>query len=95
MSKSIIQKNENECFVCGCCRGLERHHVIYGTSGRKLSEQYGLTVSLCYEHHRGRHGVHGMDGKELSNQLHIVAQTAFEGLYGHDEWMRIFGRNYL
>lgn len=95
MSKSIIQKNENECFVCGCCRGLERHHVIYGTAGRKLSEQYGLTVSLCYEHHRGRHGVHGMDGKELSNQLHIVAQTAFERLYGHDEWMRIFGRNFL
>lgn len=95
MSKSIIQKNKHECFICGSQHGLERHHVIFGTSGRRLSEKYGLTVMLCYEHHRGRYGVHGMDGKELNRQLHVVAQTAFEGIHGHDKWMTIIGKNFL
>lgn len=95
MSKSIIQENNTECFICGSQYGLERHHVIFGTAGRKLSERYGLTVMLCYEHHRGRHGVHGMDGKELNRQLHIVAQTAFEGIHGHEKWMEIIGKNFL
>lgn len=48
MSKSILQ-SEKECFMCGTVLNLERHHVIFGTAGRKISDKLGLTVWLCHE----------------------------------------------
>lgn len=33
---------------------------------------------------------HGDHDKDLER----LAQEAFEERYGHDEWMRIFGKNY-
>ena len=32
----------------------EEHHVVFGAGQRQLSEEYGLKVYLCREHHRGR-----------------------------------------
>lgn len=95
-TESIIQKDD-DCFNCGR-KGNPRneiHHCIKGTSGRKLSEKFGLKVSLCPECHRGTYGVHGREGKDLDRWLKKIAQTSFEREYSHEEWMRIFGRNYL
>jgi len=92
MAKSIIQSRK-ECLFCGALSRLEKHHCIHGTANRKLAEKYGLTVWLCAEHHRGRNGVHmNMD---LDRELKKLAQHYFELRYTHEEWMMIFGKNYL
>lgn len=90
--KSILQ-NEKQCFLCGCQNLIEDHH-IFGGANRTLSEKYGLKVYLChYCHNEPPNGVHF--NKERNRQLQAQAQEAFEKLYSHDEFMRIFGRNYL
>ena len=92
--QSIIQK-EKVCYFCGRTDHLEEHHCISGSGFRKLAEKYGLKVWLCEMCHRdGKTGVHGQ-GLRKKRQLQKVAQRAFERLYGHAEWMRIFMRNYL
>ena len=46
VSKSIMQRGEPRCFICGKTVDLERHHVMAGTANRKLSEKYGLHTVL-------------------------------------------------
>lgn len=102
MKKSIIQ-SEKECFIeaystdgqrCVCNGALERHHCLHGTANRKLADQYGLTVWLCREHHTGNHGVH--NDSILDNWLKQIAQKKFEEKCGsREDFMRIFGRNYI
>lgn len=90
--KSIIQKDKC-CYVCGNTR-VHDHH-IFGNSNRKKSEQYGLKVWLCYEHHNGSiNGVH-TGNQVLMNELRQLGQKAFEKKYGHDQFMKIFNKNYL
>ena len=91
--KSIIQKDK-ECYICGRTVGLELHHCIHGRGRRKLATEYGLTVWLCPYHHRdAKHGVHGDASLDL--WFKQLAQNCFEIIWDHEEWMRIFGRNYL
>lgn len=106
---SILTTDMKHCYVCkrhypksGSCElgfispvsRCEVHHIFFGAY-RKLSTEYGLIVPLCYEHHQGTNGVHGKNGHELDISLKVEAQKKFEELYGHEEWMRRFGRNYL
>ena len=88
---SILQK-EKCCLVCKTTRNLERHHVLYGPN-RPKSEKYGLVVWLCAEHHRGNQCVHFQ--KQFNEELHQLAQMAFEEKYGSELFMQEFGRNYL
>lgn len=90
--KSILQ-TEKECFVCQNTLNLELHHCIHGTANRRLSDQYGLTIWLCHEHHTGRYGVHF--NKDLDDEIKKMAQLGFELEYGHKKWMSIFGKNYV
>ena len=92
MGKSIMQQGER-CFLCGRMTDLECHHVMSGTANRKLSEQYGLKVYLCREHHTGDTGVH--KNREKADSLKRLAQIAFEARHSHDEWMQIFRKIYL
>ena len=91
MGKSILQKGER-CFICGRVTGLECHHVLGGPN-RKWSDKYGLTVMLCHEHHTGKNGV--QYDRKAGDALKRLAQIAFEARYSHDEWMKIFRKNYL
>lgn len=48
--KSIVTKYTGICFFCG--RPAEgEHHLIFGTSGRGLSEKDGLKVPTCNNCH--------------------------------------------
>lgn len=93
--ESVIQK-ERECWVCGTTVGLHRHHCIYGTSGRKISEKYGFTVYLCREHHEGMTGVHMNPNKGVDLALKQLCQRYFENNIGsHDLFISKFGKSYL
>lgn len=90
---SIIQSSK-ECYVSGAEYGLNEHHVFKG-SRRKLSEKYGLKVWLRSDIHRLMHD-HNQPYETLENDLKAIAQQAFENNGGtRDDFMRIFGANYL
>lgn len=90
--KSIMQ-NKPQCWVCGSPK-VELHHVFYGTGLRKLSDEYGCTVYLCPVHHRESPlGIHF--DRDLDGLVKKLTQRKFEEAHGHDEFIRVFGRNYL
>ena len=91
MARSILQDKDDGCLLCGNPY-TEEHHVMFGTANRKLSEKYGLKVYLCAGHHRGDLGVH--HNAELDKSLKRMAQTKFEEMYSHEEWMKVFKENY-
>lgn len=88
-------QDKKSCIVCGTTYGLHRHHIIYGTANRKNSEKYDLTCWLCQEHHIGTTGVHGKYGEHLDAALKKLAQIEFEKTHTREEFINIFGRNYL
>ena len=58
-AKSIMQPDQDKhCYLCMLLhddyheKNVEEHHVIPGTWGRGKSEELGLKVYLCVEHHR-------------------------------------------
>lgn len=92
--KSIIQADTTHCYVCNRM-GTEIHHPLNG-SNRKISDRMGLTVGLCYTHHRGEQGVHGKDGNDLRIELKQVAQEVYEERIGtREEFIRTFGKSWL
>ncbi len=102
MAKSIMHnKEDGTCYLCMLLRDdfdtrrdLQEHHVIPGTANRRLSEQYGLKVYLCIEHHMvGPYAVH--NNIRLRRLLQANAQIAFERKYSHEKWMKVFGRNFI
>lgn len=91
--KSVFQ-DEKVCFVCGTTHDIEEHHIIYGTSNRKISEKYGLKVYLCRHHHTGNRGVHF--NKDLDLKLKVMAQEYYEAHYGNrNAFINAFGRSYI
>lgn len=89
---SIIQ-TEKKCFMCGRTDVLHKHHV-FGAANRKHSEKYGLWIWLCpQDHNMSDRGIHY--NKPLDLQIKQIAQREFEDTYTREEFMRIFGKNYL
>lgn len=90
---SIVQSRK-QCYVCGTEQYLHRHHIFFGRANRKLSEKYGLTVWLCGRHHNlSDEGVHF--NRELDLYIKQTGQKAFERKHTREEFMQIFGKNYL
>lgn len=85
---------EDSCLICGQTFNLHKHHIFYGTANRKNSEKYGMTCMLCARHHNmSDEGVHF--NKKMDDGLKQFAQRQFERTHTHEEFMEIFGRNYL
>ena len=82
----------DRCIVCGKPYA-ELHEVFHGPN-RQNSIRYGMQVRLCEEHHRtGKDAVH--NNKAFDRQLKEHYQAIFEKKYSREEFVRIFGRNYL
>lgn len=94
--KSILQRTE-ECYFCATTKNLHLHHVIHGIANRKLSDEDGLTVYLCWNHHEGSFGVHGINGKEIDTMLKEKAQEVWQRYYGKskEDFIKRYGRSYL
>lgn len=91
-----IMQTKKECYVTGSNVQLHEHHIFMGKN-RKLSEKYGLKVWLRYDWHNGsNYGVHN-GNTVLDEKLKKVAQEKAMEHYGWstEEFIRIFGRNYL
>ena len=76
--RSIIPGNrKGVCFICGKIGYTEEHHIFEG-SNRTASEEDGLKVDICLDHHRGYNGVHTSRGKDIMNWLHETGQEVYE-----------------
>ena len=90
--QSIIQ-SEKECFICHNTIGLHDHH-IFGAANRKWSEKYGLKIWLCPRcHNMSDDGIHFR--KDLMLKVKQIGQRKFGETHTREEFLRIFGRNYL
>lgn len=92
---SILQ-NEKRCFICGLYEPVEEHHIFFGSANRKISEENGFKVWLCYDHHRGIIGVHGKLGKSLNLRLKQTCERKYISL-GHtkEEFIKLIGKSYI
>lgn len=102
--KSIMQEKDGTCFLCklleedDSIKPTEEHHVFGGRNGnRDLSERYGLKVYLCKFHHTvGPEAVHGAQRNDLNVEiLHKLGQQHFKFKYPNEDFVKIFGKNYL
>lgn len=95
---SILHQKDGTCYLCmqeGIYRiwpYTEEHHIFDGPN-RIHSEAEGLKVYLCISHHRGRKGVHS--DINLMRQLQRIGQQAYEKTHSRQQFMQLFGRNYL
>lgn len=86
------------CFLCNRNRHagrLEVHH-IFGGARRKLSDKYGLCVTLCEECHRtASHAVH--QSAETMQYLHEYGQRKAmkENGWTVEQFREVFGKNYI
>lgn len=95
MANSILQ-TDKVCYITGCTDNLHEHHCIYGRGLRRLSEKYGLKIWLRADwHNMADYGVHF--DKELDLQIKQMAQRKAMEHYGWstEDWIKIFGKNYL
>lgn len=98
--KSIMHQKDGTCYLCMKLEGnyfpqlvTQEHHVIFGTSNRKLSEKYGLKVYLCLEHHlTGPNAVHR--NQAVREMLCRSAQEVFEQHYSNISFKEVFGKNW-
>ena len=93
--RSIIQIENEHCFYCG--RVASEWHHIFGGPNRKLSEEDGLKVRLCWQCH---HDVHnGAKSVEMQQTLHELGQAIWEGRCTekdpHKAFMARYGKNWL
>lgn len=97
-----------ECYLCRkdaealgymgelTSEGLDKHHVIYGTANRKLSDQTGLWVYLCKRHHNEDHGPFAVHfNRHIREDLCKDAERAYLRDHSFEEWMSLFRKNYL
>ena len=89
MTESILQ-TEKKCFVSGAERELDLHHV-YAGSRRKASDKWGCWVWLRHDIHMD---LHSRDSA-LDKMIKRTCQERFEELYGHDVFMKVFGKSWL
>lgn len=93
--KSVIQLNDDQCFLCHNAYGTQWHHIFGGNPQRRYSEADGLKVRLCAECHCKVHSDPNLSGK-LQLTLHRLGQTKWEALNGsREEFIARYGRNYL
>lgn len=77
------------CFLCGVGGDLARHE-IYGGADRQTSKAVGMWGYFCPRCHGRAHAE-----KDVAELLHKEGQAVFEKVHSHEEFIALFGRNYL
>ncbi len=94
MSKKLSYiGNSDECFICKSDYMLETHHLMNGAY-KKSAEKYGLLIKVCPNCHTLAPTAIHRDSS-LLKKLKRIGQEHFEQTHTREEFMKIFGRNYL
>lgn len=101
--ESILHQKDGTCYLCLERNGdwsqkypLHKHH-IFGGANRNLSEEDGLYVWLCIDHHEtGKSAVHNsVNSAAVQEWLHKAGQEAYERDHSRQQFMERYGKNYL
>jgi hypothetical protein len=93
--KTPLPSTPYKCARCGIQYNLSIHHVFYGDKPtRDNSSEYGCVEWLCHNHHQGQNGIHS-GNKELDLELKRKHQERLEKEMTREEFIKLFGRNYL
>lgn len=96
---SLLNNEDETCYFrergllwrCrGYCTETARHEVFFGPN-RTNSKRTGMWCNVCPNCHRE---IHQTDG-EKDRLLKKEAQEAFEKVRSHEDFIAIFGKNYL
>lgn len=90
--KSVLVGDLSRCIICGSEK-VQIHHCLYGRGVRKLADQDGYIVPLCWAHHLGDQGVHF--NSRLDADLKKKCQEHFEETHTREEFIRRYGKSYL
>ncbi len=94
LSKVSLIEDRYQCYLCGESRTDVEHHHIFGGPNRESSDKLGLVVMLCPDCHRtGKYAVHKDVGRGI--ELKVKGQTEFEKFNSHEDFVRIFHRNWI
>lgn len=85
---SIITNDLEHCYICGVKK--EDIHEIFAGRNRQVSMKYGLVIPVCRK-------CHDLipKSKSLTQSLHEVGQKAFEKRYKTENFVQVFGKNYI
>lgn len=81
---------DDRCRYCSTCFA-QTHEVFEGTGRRQLSIRYGMQIKVCNDCHRDIQQ-HPLQRRDL--ELKKEFQAKFEQEYGHEVYMKSFGRDY-
>lgn len=85
---SIVTNNLEYCYFCGN-KKEDLHELIEGKN-RQISMKYGLVIPICRKCHENV-----TNDKTLQDYLHKVAQKVFKKHYKTENFVQIFGKNYI
>ena len=91
---SIVTKDMEHCYLC-TKQGIKNipkddfHELIEGKN-RQTSMKYGLVIPICRKCHEKV-----TNDKTLQEKLHKVGQKVFEKHYKTENFLKVFGKNYL
>ena len=85
---SILTKDLAHCYICK--HKKEDLHELVGGKNRQVSMQYGLVIPLCRKCHEKIE-----NDETLKEKWHKVAQKEFKNYYKSENFVQIFGKNYL
>lgn len=101
--KSIVQINDDRCFVCQCAFGSQTHHIFPGNPNRHHSDDDGLTIRICPDCHYALHC--GKNSGELMDKYQRLGQRKWEAYFGpalimegkdpRSEFRKRYGKNWL
>lgn len=90
---SVIQPGLSECYICGN-PNVAWHEVFEGTANRQKSIKWGMVIALCPWHHNtSNYSFHY--NKDMQLRIKQEAQRKFQEVYPDEDFIEIFGKNYL
>ena len=90
---SLFNTEDGFCYIHKDYCQTVRHEVLPGMN-RSLSKKYGLWINVCPScHNMSDHSIHS--DPESYEYLKAEAQELFEQEYPEEDFMAVFGKNYL
>lgn len=97
---SILHKKDGTCYLCmklyenyAVYRTVHEHHVYPGKN-RRISEENGFKVYLCFYHHEySKAAVH--ENNELLRMIQKDCQREFEKTHTRQQFRALIGKSYL
>lgn len=85
---SLFDTEDGHCYICGRYDLTARHEIFRGTN-RQNSKRTGLWINVCDICHRNLH--------KRDNELEMCrrGQRRYERTHTRDEFIQIFGKDYL